>query len=452
MWKISYQPEGRPEGAHPVENGSLVVLEIRNVGGTIIRDTHFDGNITCQFPGRKVVHFKIRDNERYREKVRGAPSPAPPVPGALEKFELPPPQRLNLGESFRVVVLLDSPKGARPERNKKPKVKGGIGGRDLVKYGRLSWRRLWPWTVPFVLVAGVLGLGFGFWWGNDGNTPHPHCDSGNLDIVGSTAFAPIANQVATDYEGKCPQAHITIRAAGSLQGLATLESRKNTTPTIEMSDGIPDPAPGGAFPGQPAGVVIFSIVGNRSLSAPHFATGTNGGMTDQAISQAFEHPDAPFHPVGRTPVSGTRTAFSQDVLGGSDTAETRAPGCPASPPSAGRPAAGLCLEGTTMQLLTYVDQTPGAIGYAESGAISFFPGVGVIPIGGYAPTPGNVRDGHYTFDATEYLYTKGKPTGLAGDVMSFLNSTAESDRISDTSGFIPCRNLGGSKVANACGG
>lgn len=451
MWKISYEPEGRAEGAHSVENGSLAVLEIRNVGGTRIGEGSFEGRkITCQFPGRKVVHFKIRDNDRYRDIVRGASS-GPPVPGALDKFELPA-TRLNPGESFRVVVLLESPKGTRPERNKKPKVKGGVAGHEFVKYGRLSWRRLWPWIVPGVLVAGVLGLGFGFWWGNGGNDLNPPCASGNLDIEGSTAFAPIANQVATDYEAACPQAHITISASGSIQGLKALVKNKNTaTPVIAMYDGTPDPPPGASFTSRPVGVVIFSIVGNRSLPAAQFAAGTNGGMTGQAIAQVFEHPaGTQFHPVGRTPVSGTRAAFSQDVLGGDDASEGAAPMCPASPPPAGHPASGLCLESTTMQLLTYVNQTPGAIGYAESGALSFFPGVGVIPVGGFAPTPGNVKDGRYTFDATEHLYTKGQPTGLTADLIAFLNSKAESDRISDTSGFIPCQDLGDSKITDAC--
>jgi hypothetical protein len=175
MWKITYGP-------YEVKNGSLVGIEMRNAGSIPIRESDFVGDrLICQFPGRKVVHFKIRDNDRYRDTVLGSERTLDP--DKPDRFDLPAP-KLTLGESFKVMVLLDSPVGGRPERSKNPKVKGDILGGSFVKYGRLSWRRLWPWIVPGVLVAGVLGLGFGFWWGNDGNTPHPTCAAGSLDIEG----------------------------------------------------------------------------------------------------------------------------------------------------------------------------------------------------------------------------------------------------------------------------
>jgi ABC-type phosphate transport system substrate-binding protein len=170
-------------------------------------------------------------------------------------------------------------------------------------------------------------------------------------------------------------------------------------------------------------------------------------MTSQAIAETFEHPQGSgYIPVGRTQVSGTREAFVQDILGNDDAAENIASGCPAP----GRPAPAACLEGTTMQLLTYINQTKGAIGYAESDALPFFPSVGIIPVNGYGPTRDNVLNGNYTFDATEHLYTRGEPGGLEADVIAFLNSMAASGRLSGTA-FIPCQDLGGSKVANACG-
>lgn len=444
MWKITYQPENRETRPYEVKNGSLVVIEMRNAGSMVIREPDFDGRrITCQFPGRKVVHFKIRDNDAYRDTVLKAARTL--EPGQHNKFDLPAP-RLNLGESFKVMVLLDSPDGDRPNRNrmpkaKEPKVRGDIRGGSFMQYGRLSWRRLWPWIVPGVLVAGVLGLGFGFWWGNGGNVPDPTCATGSLDIEGSTAFAPIMNQVVTDYERRCTQAHITISAVGSLEGLTDLEHGK---PALVMYDGDPPAPPGPPVTSRPAGVVIFSVVGNRSLAPSLFTA----GMTSQAIAETFEHPrGSGYSPVGRTPLSGTREAFVQHILGNDDAAEKNARGCP--PP--GRPATRACLETTTMQVLTYINQTPGAIGYAESDALPFFPSVATIPVNGHAPTRDNVLGGNYTFDATEHLYAKGKPSGLEADVIAFLNSPAESARLSGA-GFIPCQDLGGSKIANACGG
>jgi len=102
-----------------------------------------------------------------------------------------------------------------------------------------------------------------------------------------------------------------------------------------------------------------------------------------------------------------------------------------------------------MDLLTYVDQTPAAIGYAEADALPFFPDVGAIPVNGYEPTRANALDGRYTFLATEHLYTNGIPSGLVAGLISFLASQPVTDQLRDTS-YIACADLGGSKLDGAC--
>jgi ABC-type phosphate transport system substrate-binding protein len=103
-----------------------------------------------------------------------------------------------------------------------------------------------------------------------------------------------------------------------------------------------------------------------------------------------------------------------------------------------------------MELLTYVNKTPNAIGYAEADALPFFPNVGAIPINGYEPTRTNALNGGYAFLATEHLYTNGIPTGLAADLINFLTSPAVTAQLRDTS-FIACADLGGSKLSGDCG-
>lgn len=445
MWKILYESETRGIGPYEVKNGSLVAIEMRNIGTLPIRESNFDNEkITCQFPGRKVVHFKIRDNDDYRDQVLRDPSGLP-VPGQSEQFDLPA-TALSMGESFKVLVLLESKKGERPQQNKKPEVKGGLGGNPFATYGGLSLRRLWPWIAAGGVVVAAVGVLIGVWTAGSGNTPQAVCATGSLDIEGSTAFSSIMNQVVTGYEQQCPQAHITISAVGSVKGLAALEGGKGGTPVLAMYDGAPGTPPGGAFRSRAVGMVIFSMVGNRSLGTSMFTT----GMTADSITNVFDSPDRfGYRLVGRTPASGTREVFTQKLLGQADAAEPSAPSCPAG----GAPAPKICLEDSTMQVLTYINQTQDALGYAESDALSYFPNVAVIPVDGQTPTRDNVLNGSYTFDATEHLYTKGTPTGLEADVINFLTSPAESAQLSGN-GFISCQDLGTSKVsavANACG-
>jgi ABC-type phosphate transport system substrate-binding protein len=104
-------------------------------------------------------------------------------------------------------------------------------------------------------------------------------------------------------------------------------------------------------------------------------------------------------------------------------------------------------------LLTYVNNTRHAIGYAEADALPFFPSVAAIPISvngvGYEPTRFNTLNGNYSFCASEYLYTNGTPGGLEADVIDFLMSKAVAAQLRDTS-FISCSDLGKSNLSSAC--
>jgi hypothetical protein len=104
-------------------------------------------------------------------------------------------------------------------------------------------------------------------------------------------------------------------------------------------------------------------------------------------------------------------------------------------------------------LLTYVNKTKRAMGYAEADALPFFPSVAAIPISvngvGYEPTRRNTLNGDYSFYATEYLYTNGVPRGLEGDIINFLTSKAVTAQLRDTS-FISCSDLSRSKLSSAC--
>jgi ABC-type phosphate transport system substrate-binding protein len=192
------------------------------------------------------------------------------------------------------------------------------------------------------------------------------------------------------------------------------------------------------------GVIIFAVIGNRSLPAADFQIGPGGGRTAAQVAQAFNTPDSgnlAYQPVGRSGTSGTREAFVLNVLNGDDRAEAGAAPCPA--------AGQICTEDSTLGVLGYVNDTPNAIGYAEADALPFFPNVAAIPISGIAPTRASALSGAYTFLATEHLYTRGTPTGLAATLISFLDSAPVAVQLRSTS-FIACSDLGGSKLSNAC--
>src|SRR5438552_8448536 len=345
------------------------------------------------------------------------------------------------GDGCKLLVLLESPTPDPPSVYGKPEVDGSIQDGKLVDYtGRPTRTR--KILISAIAVTAITVAVASFALANRARDPAPVCASGELDIEGSTAFAPVFNEVVTEYVQLCPGAHITVRGVGSGQGLADLEQNTSKTPMIAMYDGTPKQAPDPQYVGQAVGDIIFAVVGNRSLPANVFAVGQDGGLTVAQITQAFRNPSTSgFVPVGRLSTSGTREAFVRDVLNGDDSSEQNAGPCPST--------SGVCLEKTTMDLLTYVNQTHGAIGYAEADALPFFSDVGAIPINGYEPTRANALNGTYTFLATEHLYTSGVPAGLAADLINFLTSSAVTAQLRDIS-FIACSNLAGSKLSGDC--
>lgn len=439
MWEIVYQEGGPSAPQYKVANGSLVVMEMRNIGRLPIRESDFDERqfFRLRFPDRKVVHYKVRDNPWYHDKVHDDRN-EPPAPGADNFFNLPALQ-LNRGEGFKLLVLLEAATDDRPATYAKPVLQGSIQGGRFVEFGRHFRRRRYLAMALAALIVLAGGAYGGDKIASRALAPAPECASGDLTVAGSTAFAPVLNQVATEYEQDCPGAHISIIANGSVNGLQELESKQAG---IAMFDGMPTDPPDPQYRARAVGDVIFAVVGNRSPDSSDSSYFTQG-LQPSDIKNFYTIPGHYRRVlVGRASISGTRATFVREFLGGNDTVEEHAPACPVS--------SGVCLEPTTMDLLGYVDKTPNSIGYAEADALPFFPNVGEIPVGGYLPTRANVLAGRYSFLATEHLYTNGAPSGLAAKLISFLTSPPITAQLRATSSFIACADLSGKARGHDC--
>ena len=465
MWDIVYHDHATAAPEYRVTNGSLVVMRLRNIGWRTIKDDDFNRDkFTVTFPGRRVVHFKVRDNREYHKAVDEAQQPGSGTefgvakPGVSDQFSLPA-TTLERGEGFEVLTLLEDAPGSR-EGNRNPTVSGHIAAGKIREYGRRP--RRWRYAAALLTVAALTAAGVivGVKIANRGLALSPVCGQGRLTVEGSTAFAPILNQVVTEYEQLCGGAQITVSAVGSVAGLNDLKAAAGDPGLIAMYDGLPADDPGLAYDARPVGDIIFAVVGNRSLRQQKegvFTPGANGGMTRQQIADAYLYPgNGSYHPAGRADNSGTRQVFAQTILRGyddADRAENAASGRTCAQPSAelssAGPSAGVCLAQTTMDVLRYVSATHDALGYAEDDALTFFPNVAAVPVDGYAPTRANALDGSYKFLATEHLYTDGPPRGLAADLIGFLTSAPVTAQLRATS-FIACADLAGSRLSGDC--
>lgn len=450
MWEIHWQ--GRP-----VSEGSLVILEVRNSGMQTLEPEHFAAPLTFTFPGKRVVHFKVRD---ANEPLEAALRPVLPARSTAEPPDAPrgavrtaprqtdtivlPVFTLNRREHFRLLVLLeDDGAGSAP---KSPRIASGgklKGGRIKRTAGRA--RRRWATAIVVTLIV-ALSLGAGVYADNVSLRLDATCSPGRLTVTGSTAFSPLAHQVKEAYEEQCPGTDVVLEATNSSAGLDRL--RANTAAeSIAMVDTVAGQPLERGLAAHRVGVLVYAVVANRAL-----ATGPGSGeslwdrgLRQEQLAQIFAGEEAddegglladPPVAVVRAGGSGTRHAFEERVTGGKS---------PASAPPCAPGATGVCSVGSTMELLDYVNRTPNAIGYAEADALPFFPNVRTVPINSTSPAKGDVLDGDYPFWASEVLYTRPGAAGLTRNFLDFLRSRGVS-KLLEGPGFLPCRELRDSEV------
>lgn len=115
--------------------------------------------------------------------------------------------------------------------------------------------------------------------------------------------------------------------------------------------------------------------------------------------QTLGGPDVPVLLVLRSPASGTNSIFQQMVLEG-------APYGPAA-----------FVAATTQQVVSYVAEHPGAIGY---GGMAYGPQVVHCAINGVAPTTENIIDDTYPLTRYLFLCTPNLPRGAVKEFMDWV--------------------------------
>lgn len=462
----------------------LVLLRVRNSGFVTISPQDFNIPLTFTFPGRKVAgRYVIKQSQDFVAKVLGDPEPRPtprksllqlllpslasPVaadpggtggrPRRAEQLQLSNQFSLNRGQRFELMVVLS---GKPPDDDEqKVQASGQIVGGRIVK----EPPRRGPGTRSLLFGGGasltLAGLLAGLFLATPATTTTGACVGGTLKLIGSTAFAPVAEQIADAYDRGCPGAHIVSApdSNGSIFGLNQLISdglRGKAAGEIAMSDG---PAPvGGNYSrlvGKPAAVIVFSLAVNSGVGVYNLTTAQVRDMFNGTITNWDQVPGGPNLPVrlvSREFGSGTRRAFDTYVLGTSTELSPSSFDCVhksnASPVT-------LCNVARTPDLLGNVATVAGAIGYAQDGDISAYPGghVRSVALNGLFGTFGNIgrSSGSYPFWTVEYLYTYGNATGLAS---AFLNYRGSATAIEDLrgGGYTPCPATGTSRARELC--
>jgi ABC-type phosphate transport system substrate-binding protein len=249
------------------------------------------------------------------------------------------------------------------------------------------------------------------------------CASGSIELLGSSTWGPLVQAAASIYTRKCHDASIEVvygnvggKGIDSAYAAATVNAAVQSHPAqagsmIAMFNGETSSAP--FLTPDPLGVLIFAVVAHTGLYS-------GSDISSSELKRLFLQGGEPGKvAVGRQAGTGTRITLLGFLHNQGSGPQASGNGCP---PPAGSAA---CTEFSNANLLSFVNETQNAIGYAEvdhesNGHPAGYPDASVLSVDGIAPTPANVRNGSYDFATVATLYMPPHPSALAKSFYQYL--------------------------------
>jgi phosphate transport system substrate-binding protein len=416
----------RLEGAQDaVTDPGMVVVRIKNTGGTLIHPEDYVSPLSLHFPGRTVVSVEATEFE---------PAELENVVRALPEFTMEPDRitlpllQLQPDHSFKLVIVLS---GTRPREKHQVVVEGGLRegrittteGKEKIRPQTLVWGGLTLLCAGAFAVVLLLNNVVPFTRLPEGVV----CAPGELTVEGSSAFGRAATELAGSYKAFCPAATVRVRTPGSREGLERLlAAAADGTQHLALSDGRFDEPQFHDLIPQPLAVVPFTFVASDDVPVSAL---TLADARRIFTGQARVWGDVTGDPrdtreirvVGRSTDSGTRQTLERNVLGGGKQAAANSDSCRERLLGEQRGPI-VCEQGSTGDLLDRVANLENAIGYADVSDVEQATGVKKISLDGLNATLHDIRDNGYRFWTVEYVYSHGlvDPGSLAEAFRGFL--------------------------------
>jgi ABC-type phosphate transport system substrate-binding protein len=248
------------------------------------------------------------------------------------------------------------------------------------------------------------------------------CAPGSIELIGSSTFGPVVQVAASIYTRQC---HASVKVVygdvggkgiDSAYGAATVNAAVQRDPAqagsmIAMFNGETSSAP--FLTPEPLGVLIFSVVAHTGLYS-------GADISSSELKRLFLQGGEPGKvAAGRQDGTGTRLTLLGFLQSKGPAPQASVNSCP---PPAG---SSVCTAYSNAELLSFVNATRNAIGYAEvdqesNGHPAGYPDASVLSINGIAATPANVRNGLYDFATVANLYMPPHPSALAKSFYQYL--------------------------------
>lgn len=285
----------------------------------------------------------------------------------------------------------------------------------MTEISSVRYKRLFLIIPLIVLVAAILSAGCTV----GERTP---AKTETLLISGSTTVLPVAQLTAEAFMAKNPDVDLQISGGGSSVGI---QAAGSGTADIGMASRDLKESEKEAYPDLVKHVVALDgivIIVNPENSLGSLTLDEVRGIYNGTYRNWNDlgGPDQEIVVTGRDSASGTREFFHETVMQKEDFVETQLE------------------KNSNGAVKQTVAQTPGAIGYVGLGYIDA--SVKALPIdagsGPVEPTIENIEDGTYPLARELFMFTRGEPTGLAAEYLSFISSP-EGQQIIRDEGFVP---------------
>lgn len=401
---------------HAVTDPGVVVVRIKNTGGTRIDPEDYVSPLSLQFPDRTVVSVDATEFEPT--ELQRVLTRLPDFTIDHDRVKLPG-LGLQPAHSFKLVIVLS---GTKPGVKQNVVVEGGL--RD----GRLTTRegeeKIRPATLVWGGLTAVCAGAFAVVLLLNNVTPFAPlpegvaCAPGRLVVEGSTAFGHAAAELAGSYGAYCPDASVRVSTPGSREGLRRLTNPKDGAAHLALSDGRFDEPEFRDLGYQPLAIVPFTFVVSDNVPVDTLSTADARQIfTGQARLWSDITGDprdtGEIRVVGRSSDSGTRQTLEEFVLGTRTTpvrqAKATSDSCRERLPDVAPTRPIVCEQGSTGDLVDRVANLDDAIGYAGVPDADGVVGVRKIRLDDHDATLENIRDHDYPFWTVEYLYSKGRP-------------------------------------------
>jgi len=245
-----------------------------------------------------------------------------------------------------------------------------------------------------------------------------------LAIQGSTTVLPIAQRCAEEFMKEHPEANISVRGGGSGVGIAALIDG-----TIDIADASRAMKTKELKKARVNGInPVAHVVARDAIAVILHPQNPVNNLTKSQLKAIYTGAISRWNEVGGS--SDVIVVVSRDVASGTFEVFNEL----ALDKQRVRPDA--LMQASNQAVVNIVASTNGAIGYVGLGYLS--KEVKPIAIDGVMPSVATAKSGAYLLARSLYMYTDGKPKGLAKEFIDFVLGP-KGQRIVKEEGFVPVK-------------